>query len=63
MIEKMVPNGEKLELYGTSYNLRNYWTTIGIGVNPIHEWRRISSGYLHGLIPPIFNSRNENQFR
>ena len=36
VIEEMVPNGERIEFFGTAYNLRNYWTTIGTDVNDIH---------------------------
>ena len=35
MIEEIVPNGERIEFFGTAYSFRNYWTTIGTEVNDI----------------------------
>ena len=60
MVEEMIPNGEKVELYGTSHNLRNYWTTIGIDINPIHEWRKMADGYYHSAVPPIFDATDNH---
>ena len=30
LVEKLIPNGKYLEIFGRRNNLRNFWTTIGL---------------------------------